>query len=104
MSGKELMTAAEAAAHLNVTKRTILKWARSGKIERVKISNKVVLFSAEAVENFLKQKTNQVKFQDGGNQHAVRPASCRQSKKKGVDGKSSGKSWRSLRKEVATWQ
>jgi excisionase family DNA binding protein len=101
---KELMTAAEAAQYLSVTKRTILKWARAGRIERMKISGKVVLFTAEAVENFLKQQTNQVKLQPRGNEHAVRTASSPQTKRKGGVQKKSGESWRDLRQEVSSWE
>jgi excisionase family DNA binding protein len=101
---KELMTAAEAAAYLSITKRTILKWARAGRIGRVKISGKVVLFSADAIENFLKQHTNQVKLQPRGNEHAVRMASSPQSRRKGGGKRSSGESWRDLRQEVSSWE
>ena len=103
-SRKELMTAAEAAEYLSITKRTILKWARAGRIERVKISGKVVLFSAEAVENFLNQQRNEVKSQSRGNEHAVRTASSPQSRRKGGGKHSSGGSWRDLRQEVSSWE
>ena len=56
MERKELLTAVEAAAYLNVTKRTILRWAREGKIERMKISGKLVLFTPEAIDIFLKRR------------------------------------------------
>jgi excisionase family DNA binding protein len=104
MERKELMTADEAAAYLSITKRTILKWARAGRIERLKISGKVVLFTAEAVENFLKQQRNQVKSQTRGNEHAVRAASSPQTKRKGGVYKKSGESWRDLRQEVSSWE
>ena len=101
---KELMTAAEAADLLKVTKRTILKWARAGRIERVKISGKVVLFTAEAIENFLKKQTNEVEFPTRGNQHAVRTACSSQPNRKGGACKKSGESWRDLRQEVSSWE
>jgi excisionase family DNA binding protein len=101
---KELMTAAEAVEYLSITKRSILKWARAGRIERVKISGKVVLFTAEAVENFLKQQTNGVESQTRGKEHAVRTASSPQSKRKGGVCKKSGESWRDLRQEVSSWE
>jgi excisionase family DNA binding protein len=101
---KELMTAAEAAQYLSITKRTILKWARAGRIDRVKISRKVVLFAAEAVENFLKHRTNELKSQTRQSEHAVRTASFPKPKKKGGAYKHSGESWRDLRQEVSSWE
>lgn len=101
---KELLTAAEAAKRLKITKRTILKWARAGRIERVKISGKVVLFTAEAIENFLKKQTNEVEFPTRGIQHAVRTASSPQSSRKGGACRNSGESWRDLRQEVSSWE
>jgi excisionase family DNA binding protein len=101
---KELMTAEEVAGLLKVTKRTILKWARAGRIERVKISGRVVLFTAQAVEKFLQQQTNQVESQTRENEHAVRTASSPQSKRKGGACRHSGESWRDLRQEVSSWE
>jgi excisionase family DNA binding protein len=104
MERKELMTAAEAAEYLGITKRTILKWARAGRIERVKISGKVVLFTAEAVDNFLKQKTNEVESKTRESEHAVRTACSPQSKRRGGACRHSGESWRDLRQEVSSWE
>jgi excisionase family DNA binding protein len=104
MERKELITAAEAAQYLSVTKRTILKWARAGRLERVKISGRVVLFTAEAVENFLKRQTNEVESKTRGAKHAVGTASSPHSKRKGGMYKKSGESWRDLRQEVSSWE
>lgn len=98
-SRKELITAAEAADRLKITKRTILKWASVGRIERGKISGKMV-FTAEAIENLLKQKTNEVEFQTRGNQHALRTASSSQSIRKGGACKKSGEFWLEIRQEL----
>jgi excisionase family DNA binding protein len=57
---KELMTAAQAAKLLHVSQKTILKWAREGKLEPVKLSNKIVLFEQESIDTFLLSKTNKV--------------------------------------------
>jgi excisionase family DNA binding protein len=103
-SRKELMTAAEAAQYLSITKRTILKWARAGRIERVKISGKVVLFTADAIENFLKRKTNEVESKKRGVKHAVGTASDPKTRRKGGAYKHSGGSWRDLRQEVSSWE
>ncbi len=101
-SGKELLTADEAAAYLNLSKATILKWARKGKIERVKISAKLVLFSADAMGDFLNEKTNRVESTTRNHQHAVRTASSKPACKGGGK-RSSGESWRDLRQEVSSW-
>jgi excisionase family DNA binding protein len=103
-SRKELMTAAEAAQYLSITKRTILKWARAGRIERVKISGRVVLFSADAVENFLKRQTNEVESKTRGAKHAIGTASAPKARRKGGACSRSGGSWRDLRQEVSSWE
>jgi excisionase family DNA binding protein len=103
-TGKELLNADEAAAQLRITKRTLLRWAREGKIERVIISKKVVLFSIEAIEEFVKNKTSGLQSKTGKHEHAGRAAWSSKPVQKGGGKKSSGESWRSLRKEVATWQ
>jgi len=60
MTAKELLTAEEAASILKVSRRTILKWAREHKIESVKLSRKVILFTPEALERFLSEKTRRI--------------------------------------------
>ena len=60
MSAKELLTADEAALLLKATRRTILRWAGDRKIESVRVSKKVILFIAEAIESFLRAKTLEV--------------------------------------------
>jgi excisionase family DNA binding protein len=102
-SRKELLTAEETAGYLNVSKATILKWARKGKIERVKISAKIVLFSIEAIDSFLKEKTNRVELATKNHQPAVRSASYPQVVQRGGGKKNTGESWRDLRQEVSSW-
>lgn len=101
---KELMSAVEAAQLLKVTKRKILKWARAGKIEREKISGRVVLFAAGAVENFLKEKTNGVKSPCTDHRRACRKTSPTKETKRGGGVKNTGESWRDLRQEVSSWE
>ncbi len=103
-SRKELLTADEAANYLNVSKATILKWARKGKIERVKISAKIVLFSIEAIDNFLQEKTSRVESPTKNVQHAACTASYLKTVQKGGGKKNSGESWRDLRQEVSSWE
>ncbi|AFM26083.1 helix-turn-helix domain-containing protein [Desulfomonile tiedjei] len=100
---KELLTAEEAADYLNVSKATILKWARKGKIERVKISAKIVLFSIEAIDSFLKEKTNRVELATKNHQSALRATNYPQVVRKGGGKKNTGESWRDLRQEVSSW-
>ena len=104
MQGKELLSAGEAASKLKITKRTILRWAREGKIECVRLSRKVVLFTGEAVDEFVRSKSRKVELallsHPGARRETARPTLVR----KGGDRKSSGESWSDLRKEVASWQ
>ena len=103
MLRKELINADEAARLLNVTRRTLLRWAREKRIESIIISKKKILFSLEAVDEFLRSKTNTVKSRrmnlKGTGRIKTGPKS-----RKGGDGPRSRKSWRSLRKEVTTWR
>ena len=103
MSEKELLTADETATKLSVARRTILRWARENKIESIRISNKKILFSQEAINEFLKSKTNGVESSRVNHNGAGRKIPSPKPKKGGGK-QSSRKSWRSLREEVATWQ
>jgi excisionase family DNA binding protein len=100
---KDLMTASEAAHRLNIAKRTLLRWAREGRIDSVRVSRKTILFTEEAVDTFVKSKTSAVESspQPGGRSA---PHVDRARPMKGGGKKSSRKSWRSLREEVTTWQ
>jgi excisionase family DNA binding protein len=104
MSDKELLSAAEAAERLKIAKRTLLRWARENRIRSVKLSRKVVIFAAEAIDEFVKGRAQKVQPASANHQGAGRKtASSKPTKKGGVE-KSSRKSWRSLREEVTTWQ
>jgi excisionase family DNA binding protein len=102
MFAKELLSADEAASTLNVTRRTILRWARDRRIESVRVSRKIILFPDSALENFVNDKTLGVEsammnrprsdIRTGGPQV-----------KKGGDNRSSGESWQDLKKEVLSW-
>ena len=102
-TGKELLSADEAASKLKITKATLLKWARQGKIERVKISAKVVLFTAEALDKFLQDRTNEVESKPTNYKDAVRTASVLTPLKKGGGKKNTGESWRDLRQKDSSW-
>ncbi len=102
MSGKELFTAAEAAKKLRIEKRTLLKWARENKIESVRISEKRILFTEEAIERFIQAKTNGIESAPVKKDRTARKPACPKPKEGGGQS-SSGEMWRGLRKEVHTW-
>ena len=103
MLGKELINADEAAQLLNVTKRTLLRWGRERKIECVRISKKTILFSLDAIDEFVRQRTHGVEFPTKNKGQAGVRSPRPKSKKKGGE-KTSGEMWNDLRKEVLTWQ
>ena len=101
MSGDELLTAAEAAEKLRIEKRTVLKWARENKIQSVKLSKKVVLFTAAAIDDFVRSREQ---FAPMNHQGAGRKMTSPTPTKKGGDKRNSGESWRDLRQEVSSWE
>lgn len=103
MSGNELLTAAEAAEKLRIDKRTLLKWARENKIESVKLSRKVVLFTADAIDEFVKSRAKKVEPALINHQGAGRKMASPTPTKKGGDRRPSGESWQDLKKEVLSW-
>ena len=80
---KELLTAAEAAERLRIEKRTLLKWARENKIESVKLSRKVVLFTAEAVDDFVEGRSKKTEPAPMNHQEAGKEDGQPDSKKEG---------------------
>jgi len=104
MVGRELMTPDEAAELFNVTRRTLLGWAREDRIESVKLSRKVVLFTAEAIDDFVKGRSSKVEPAPMNHQGAGRKMTGPTSTKKGGGKKTSGELWKDLRKEVKQWQ
>jgi excisionase family DNA binding protein len=104
MSGNELLTAAEAAEKLRIDKRTLLKWARENKIESVKLSRKVVLFTADAIDDFVKSRAKTAEPASINHHGAGRKMASPTPTKKGGDKRNSGESWRDLRQEVSSWE
>lgn len=104
MSGTELLTAAEAAEMLKIAKRTLLRWARESKIESVKLSRKVVLFTVEAINDFLKGGAKDAEPAPMNHEKAGRKSSSPILPKKGGGKRTSGELWNDLRKEVKQWQ
>jgi excisionase family DNA binding protein len=103
MSGDELLTAAEAAEKLRIEKATVLKWARENKIESVKLSKKVVLFNAEAIDDFVRSREHKVEPAPMNHQGSGRKMASPTPMKKGGDSRISGESWQDLKKEVLSW-
>jgi len=83
MEEKELLTAAEAATRLHVAKRTILRWAREGKIGYVRVSRKVILFTAEAIDRFVQRRAFDVESPKMNHQEAGRQITSPKTKKGG---------------------
>jgi len=104
MPGKELLKPDEAAAILKIAKRTLLKWARENKIESVKLSRKVVLFTAEAIDEFVKSGAKKIEPAPMNHQRAGKMMASPNPTKKGGDKRNSGELWKDLRKEVIQWQ
>ena len=104
MERKELLTAHEAASRLSVTRRTILKWARENRIESIRISKKKILFTQDAIDEFLRSRTNVVESRSVNQNGTGRRIASPNSTKKGGNRRNSGELWNYLRKEVRQWQ
>jgi excisionase family DNA binding protein len=103
MSETELLTADEAAEKLRIEKRTLLKWARENKIESVKLSRKVVLFTADAIDEFVQSRSKKIEPAIMNHRGAGRKMASPAPTKKGGDRGTSGESWQDLKKEVLSW-
>jgi len=103
MEKDELLTAAEAASNLKIAKRTLLRWARENKIESVKLSRKVVLFTTEAIDDFVKSGAKKVEPPPMNHQRTGRKMPSPNPNKKGGDKRNSGELTSDLRKEVLSW-
>ncbi len=102
-TGIRLLTPEEVASLFSVDKRTVLKWARDGKLGRKKMTGKIIRFTTESVNLFLKSKDQGVESINPRNSQ-LRVRAKKSIPKKGGFSKTSRKSsWRSLRKEAAQW-
>jgi excisionase family DNA binding protein len=101
-AGMRLLTPDDVASMFSVDKRTVLKWARDGRIERVKISGKVVLFTPESVDLFVKSKIQGVESVTAPNPKPRERAAKSVTKKGGLSQSSRKSSWRS-RREATKW-
>ena|SRR5208283_1968254 len=102
-AGVRLFTPEEAAEMFSVDKRTVLKWARERKLDSVKISSKIILFTRESINGFVNRRIQGIESVTAPKTKArVR---AEKSVKKGGSSQSSRKSsWRSLREEVTKWE
>lgn len=103
MSDKELLTADEAAKKLRIAKRTLLRWARENKIHTVRLSRKVVLFTPEAINEFVASRERKIEPAPMPHQRAGKKMASPIPKKKGGDRRNSGELSGDLRKEVLSW-
>lgn len=99
-AGIRLLTPEEVASLFSVDKRTVLKWARDGKLQRAKISGKVVRFTLESINLFVKSKIQGVESVTGPNPKPRARVDKSVGRKGGHSQSSRKSSWRSLREEV----
>ena len=99
----ELLSAEEAAARLKVARRTLLKWAREGKIGSVKIFAKMIRFTEEQIAEFLTRMTHEMRPEKTGQRSPGTPASFAQLPSKPSRKKQPTQSWKELREEVRSW-
>ena len=103
MERKELLTAEEAAEKLRIAKRTLLRWARENKIQTVRLSRKVVLFTNEAIDEFVTSGDRKIETAPMTRQGTGKKIASPIPKKKGGDRRPSGELSGDLRKEVLSW-
>ena len=53
-SSRRLLTADEVALILRVTDRTVRRWANQGRLERIKLGDRLVRFTVESVEALIR--------------------------------------------------
>ena len=103
MSEKELLTPDEAAQKLRIAKRTLLRWARENRIQTVRFSRKVVLFTHEAIDEFVASREKKIEPAPVAHQRAGKRMTSPIPRKKGGDRRNSGELSGDLRKEVLSW-
>ena len=53
MESEKLLTADEVAAVLNVSRKSVYKWAEAGRLPFIRLGGRVVRFDPEAVRQFI---------------------------------------------------
>lgn len=100
----EFLTPEEVACAFAVDKRTILKWAREGKLECLRPSKKTVRFTRESVLSFAKASTEDIQSKKSSKTMKTGGADRIIKSRGGNTGTSRKSSWRSLREEVTRCQ
>jgi hypothetical protein len=96
------MTPEDVAHEFSVDRRTVLKWAREGKLHSIRRSKKIIRFSREYIISLGRSCIEDVKSSPAREtEDRVKNSSTL---KKGGKRKASRKSWRSLREEVTKCQ
>jgi len=98
------MTPEDVAALFCVDRRTVLKWAREGKLNCIKPSKKTIRFSREAVYSFARTGYHGIESGVSQNRMRERVPDSPRIKGKGGSRASRESSWRSLREEVTKCQ
>gem|GEM_PF-2034559 len=101
----ELLSAEEAATKLkvSVSKKTLLKWAREGKIGSVRLPAKMVRFSEEQLSEFIRRMTHDIRPEKTGRRSPGTPAQSPQLPSKPSRKKQPTQSWKELREEIRSW-
>lgn len=100
-SHRNLMTPEDVAYEFSVDRRTVLRWAREGKLGHVKLSHKNLRFTESQVQEFIQSKS--VANPNVIDNARPRQLTSRPIKKEGGE-KSTGDSARAIRKELRSWQ
>jgi hypothetical protein len=98
------MTPEEVAHEFSVDKRTILKWAREGKLDCTRQSKKIIRFSRQYIISLGMQCPQGIKFESSTSRNKIGTADSNTPIKKGEERTSRESSWRNLRKEVTKCQ
>jgi excisionase family DNA binding protein len=101
-AGIRLLTPDDVASMFSVDRRTVLKWARDKKLERVKTSGKVIRFTPESIDLFVKSKIQGVESATTPRPKPRAGSEKSIAKKGGVSQSSRKSSWRS-RREATKW-
>ena len=96
------MTPEDVAYEFSVDRRTVLKWAREGKIDCIRRSKKIIRFNREYINSLGRSSTEDIESLATRNKED-RVKNSSTPKKRG-ERKASRKSWRSLREEVTKCQ
>lgn len=103
-NGNGLLSAEEAAVRLNVSKRTLLKWARKGKIGCIRLCAKMIRFSEDQLAEFIRRMTHEMQPEIATPPVAMlssKPSTRIQREAQRKQGDTA--SWKELRKEMDSW-